>query len=256
MDHHAHGPVKAVHNMAVIGEHHIFLSHLPMFMAPHDSQVILEAHFVNHGKNLDDVYFADRAAHPTARFYTLQPESFALQELLQGDSMHPPRTHFRATVFRGHLEKSGTPVDLLTNIEVQVKGLVHAHGFAGTDKAPTLTYVMFGGEHELLIAHFVTKAPDFDQILSVSATGMLPTAEELRRGPMVEISGRGNLVKDRLKTGEKSPGRCHSVGAHQMLDLSITVRSELYFEEGELSSSTFTPKMMDQTREEKKAGFE
>jgi len=256
MDHHAHGAAKAVHNMAVIGEHQIFLSHLPMFMAPHDSQVILEAHFVNHGKNVDDVYFADRAANPTARFYTLQPEAFVLQELLQGDSTHPQRTHFRATVFRGHLEKSGTPVDRLTDIEVQVQGVVHAHGFAGTDKATTLTYVMFGGERELLLAHFVTKAPDFDQILSVTATGTLPTAEALGRGPMVEIRGRGNLVKDRLKTGEKSPARCHSVGAHQMLDLSLTVRSELYFEEGELSSTGFTNEMMEQTKAEKKAGFE
>jgi hypothetical protein len=30
----------------------------------------------------------------------------------------------------------------------------------------------------------------------------------------------------------------------------------LYFEEGELSSTTFTPEMMDPTKEEKKAGFD
>jgi len=255
MNHHAHGPAKAVHNMAVVGQHRIFLSHLPMFMAPHDAQVILEAHFVKQGKNVDDVYFADRAANPTVRFYTLQPESFALQELFQGDATHPSRTHFRATVFRGHLEKDGPPIDLLTNIEVQVKGVVHAHGFAGTDKAPTLTYVMFGGEPDLFLAHFVSKAPDFDQILSVSATGTLPTAEELGRGPIVEVSARGNLVKGRLKTGDTTPAQAHSVGAHQMLDLNITVRAEVYFEEGELSSTTFTNEMMEQTKEEKKAGF-
>ena len=256
MDHHDHGPAKAVHNMAVVGQHRIFLSHLPMFMAPHDWQVILEAHFVNQGKSVDDVYFADRAANPTVRFYTLQPEEFALQELLPGDAAHKPRTRFRATVFRGHLEKGGEPIDLLTNIEVQVKGVVHAHSFAGSDKLATLTYVMFGGEPELLLAHFVSKAPDFDQILSVSATGTLPTAEELGRGPMVEVLERGTSVKDRLKTGGTSPARCHSIGAHQMLDLNITVRAELYLEEGELSKTTFTPDMMDQTKEEKEAGFD
>ena len=238
MDHHDHGPVKAVHNMAVVGEHRIFLSHLPMFMAPHDSQVILEAHFVKQGRNVDDVYFADRAANRTVRFYTVQPESFSLQELFQGDPTHPQRTHFSATVFRGHLEKGGTPIDLLTNIEVQVKGIVHAHSLAGSDKIATLTHVMFGGEPELFLAHFISKAPDFDQILSVSATGTLPTAAELQRGPMVEVPGRGNLVKDRLKTGETSPARCHSTGAHQFLNLNITVRAELYLEEGELSSTT------------------
>jgi hypothetical protein len=227
-----------------------------MFMAPHDSQLILEAHFVKQGKKIDDVYFADRVAHPEVRFYTLSPESFALPELLPEGSTHATRTHFRATVFRGHLEKGGVPIDRLTDIEVQVAGIVHAHGFAGMDKDPKLTYIMFGSDQELLLAHFVSKPPDFDQIVSVSATGTLPTAEELRRGPMVEVPGRGNTVKDRLKTGETAPGRCHSVGAHQILDLNVTVRAELYFEEGELSSTTFTPRMMDQTKEEKKAGFD
>jgi len=253
--HHAHGPAKGVHNMAVVGHHRIFLSHLPMFMAPHDSQVILEAHFLKQGKNLDDIYAADRAAHPEVRFYTLSPEPFVLQELFQGDATHPPRTHFKATVFRGHLEKGGEPIGALTDIDVQVT-VVHAHGFAGTDKGTALTYVMFGDEPELMLAHFVTKAPDFDQILSVSATGSLPTPDELQRGPMVDIALRGNLVKDRLKTKETSAGRCHSVGAHQMRELNLTVRAELYFEEGELSSSAFTSEMMNQTKEEKAAGFD
>jgi len=253
--HHAHGPAKGVHNMAVVGRHRIFLSHLPMFMAPHDSQVILEAHFVKQGKNVDGVYFADRAANPAVRFYTLSPEPFVLQELFQGDSTHPPRTQFKATVFRGHLEKGGEPIDRLTNIDVEVK-VVHAHGFAGTDKGKTLTYVMFGEEPELMLAHFVSKAPDFDQILAVSATGALPPADEMERGPMVDIPQRGNLVKDRLQTKDTSAGRCHSVGAHQMRDLHLTVQAELYFEEGELSSSAFTSEMMNQTKAEKAAGFD
>ena len=78
----------------------------------------------------------------------------------------------------------------------------------------------------------------------------------MRRGPMVDIPQRGNLVKDRLQTKETSPGRCHSVGAHQMRDLHLTVQAELYFEEGELSSSAFTSEMMNQTKAEKAAGFD
>jgi predicted FMN-binding regulatory protein PaiB len=90
--HHAHGAATGVHNMAVVGRRRIFLSHQPMLMAPHDSQVILEAHFAKQGKNVDDVYFADRAANPAVRFYTRSPEPFVLQELFQSDSTHPPRT--------------------------------------------------------------------------------------------------------------------------------------------------------------------
>ena len=45
-------------------------------------------------------------------------------------------------------------------------------------------------------------------------------------------------------------------GAHQFLDLTVTVKAELYFEEGELSSSRMSGKLFDQTAEEKKAGFD
>ena len=59
---HRHGSVAVVHNMVVVGERRIFLSHLPMFMAPHSVQLILEATFVKEGKSIDEVYFADRAS--------------------------------------------------------------------------------------------------------------------------------------------------------------------------------------------------
>ena len=88
-----HRNAKAVHNMALVGEHRIFLSHLPMFMPPHDAQVIAEATFVKDGKNVDDV-FCRSGENPDIRFYTVQPESFAIQELFQPDPMHSRRTQF------------------------------------------------------------------------------------------------------------------------------------------------------------------
>lgn len=256
MPNHDHGHVKAVHNMTLVGEHRIFLSHLPMFMPPHDAQVVVEANLVKDGKNVDDVYFADRASNPSIRFYTVEPESFAIQELFQSDPMHSLRTRFRATVFRGHLEKGGTPVDPLKNIEVHIKRIVHAHSFEGGDKLPALTYILFGGDQELFLTHLISKAPDFDQILSVSATGQLPSAEELQRGVTAEVPGRSNLPQDRLKSKEAVPVRGHVTGAHQFLNLNISIQAELYFEEGELSSTKMSAELFDQTKGEKKAGFE
>jgi len=241
--------------MVVVGERKIFLSHLPMFMAPHNAQAILEVSFVKAGKNVDDVYFKDKAINKTVRFYTLQPQSFVLQDLFQTDPAHPALTHFTGTVFRGHLEKGGVPIDALTNIEVRVKQVAHAHSFEGTSKASTLTYVMFGSDEERLLAHFITAPPDFDQLLSISATGPLPTADEMRRGVTIEVTGRGALPKDRLKVKETVLARGHVTGAHQFLNLNVTVQSELYFEEGELSSSAMSGKMFETTPEEKKAGF-
>jgi len=252
---HNHGTAKAVHNMVVVGERRIFLSHLPMFMPPHDAQVILEATFAKQGKPVDDVYFADRAKNRTVRFYTLQPQSFVLQDLFRTDPTHPALKQFTATVFRGHLEKGGAAIDALTDIEVHVKQVGHARTFKGGDKLPTLTYVMFGSDDERFLAHFISKAPDFDQLLSVSASGQLPTPEEQQRGVTLEVLGRGTLPPNRLKAGETVAARGHVTGAHQFLDVKVAVNAELYFEEGELSSSAMSGKMFATTPEEKKAGF-
>jgi hypothetical protein len=257
MDMTAHGhahPKKAVHNMALVGDHHVFLSHLPMFMAPHNAQVLLDAAFTKDGKNVDAMYFADRAANPTVRFYTVQPELFVLRELFQSGPA-PQRTSFKATVFRGHLEKGGVPIDALTDIDVHVTRVIHAHSFEGS-KQPTLTYVMFGSPHELHMAHLVSGAPDFDQLLAVSGTGSMPSAEELLRGVTVEIVDRPNESKSRLQAKETIPARAHVTGAHQFLDVKLTVRAEQYFEEGELSSTRKSGALFDETKEEQKAGFD
>jgi len=61
------------HNMLVVGEQTVYLSHLPMFagfnrrrtdfVSPHRYQVILEATFTDGTNNLTDVYTADRKSH-------------------------------------------------------------------------------------------------------------------------------------------------------------------------------------------------
>jgi hypothetical protein len=172
-----------------------------------------------------------------------------LQELV---SPTAPLTHFAATVFRGHLEKGGVAIEALTNVDVHVKQIAHSHSFQGSDKQKTLTYVLFGGADERFLAHFITKAPDFDQLLSVTLTGQLPPPEELQRGATLEVPGRGVKPADRLEPKQSVPARGHVIGAHQFLDLHVVVNAELYFEEGELTSKM----AFETTAEEKKAGFE
>ena len=74
------------HNMLVVGERTVFLSHLPMFgglnknkaafVSPHRYQVIVEAAFTTQGKDVTGLYRKDRQAHPDTRIYTLGPEPF------------------------------------------------------------------------------------------------------------------------------------------------------------------------------------
>ena len=253
---HDHEHVAAVHNMVLVGGHRVLLSHLPMFMSPHDAQVIVEAKFVKDGKDANALYFADHASNPSLSFYTVKPEPFAIQELFQAEPAQRLRTRFNATVFRGHLEKGGTTVKSLADIEVQITRVVHAHGFAGAAKSPTLTYVLFGDDKELFMAHLISKAPDFDQIVAVTASGTMPSAKELQSGVTIEVVGRPNTPASRLKVNAPVPVRGRVTGAQQFFDLTVTVKAELYFEEGELSSSQMSGKLFEQTAEEKKAGFD
>jgi hypothetical protein len=64
------------------------------------------------------------------------------------------------------------------------------------------------------------------------------------------------LVGEHRIFQEVVPARGHVTGAHQFLNLNITVQAELYFEEGELSSTKMSGKLFEQTKEEEKAGFE
>jgi co-chaperonin GroES (HSP10) len=96
--------------------------------------------------------------------------------------------------------------------------------------------------------------PDFDQILSVKIDNP-PSEEELSRGVSVVIPDRANSASRRIKEKVKVVGQGHVTEAHQFLQLQIQADVELYFEEGELSSSRMTNEMFDPTMEESKAGF-
>jgi hypothetical protein len=252
--HAQHEPEQPPHNMMVVGEKSVFLSHLPMFMSPHNFQVVLEATFTSGGKNVQEIYTGDRQSHRQTKMYTLRPEeSFKLPSLFTPNP--PSRNSFKGTILRGHLERGGEEIEGLIQIDVNVKRIVYAQKLGrGLDKSDKLTYILFGEGQELFLAHVIAKAPDFDQILSVKIDNP-PADEELSRGVRVVFQDRENSASRRLKEGEKVLGQGHVTGAHQFLQLQIQAGVEFYFEEGELSSSRMTDEMFDATPEEKKAGF-
>jgi hypothetical protein len=251
--HEAHPPQNP-HRMMIVGEKSIFLSHLPMFMSPHNFQVILEATFTNKGSSVQEIYTRDRQSHPQTKMYTLDPqEDFKLTTLFTPDP--PARNTFRATVFRGHVEKGGQAIAGLTNIEVNVKRVILASALVrGAEKPEKLSYTLFGKGTELFLAHLITAPPDFDQILSVECDNV-PPEDEMLRGVRVVILDRENTATHRIREQEKVSGQGHVTGAHQFLDLHVEAKTEFYFEEGELSSRKMVDGMFDPTPEETKAGF-
>ncbi len=244
------------HGMLVVGEKSTFLSHLPMFMFeadnhPHNFQVILEVAFKpppGGGPAAD--YVGDRRQHPSMRLYTFIPAEFEM------DRLDPAARSIEALtgeVHRGHFERhdddGGQAIGKAT---AAITNVVHFRAFEeGSKKPPELEYLLFGRGEEQFLAHLITAPPDFDHIVSVRATDGHVSPEELAAGIRVRFPGRRNRPKNRLQPGERISGRVLDGELANGRDVELEVRSELYFEEGELGDPFTTRR----TREEKKAGF-
>jgi hypothetical protein len=244
-------PDFGTHNMFAFGRETVFLSHFPMFMEPHDAQLILEVVLEEDaGGSLMDVWSSERASHPDQRVYSMMPQRLALSTLYTPDP--PARGSFRARFFRGHLERDGKEIPELGNIVVRVADVVYAKRFDRGGKADDLTYLLFGRGGELFLAHIISEPPDFDQILSIQLAGAHPNEDDVNKGIEVVLPGHPNTAAERLTDGTAMTARGHVTGAHQFLSLEIANVRELYFEEGELITSrgAFEP-----TELEIEAGF-
>lgn len=261
----------ATHNMLVVGEQTVYLSHLPMFdgikvskteiIFPHRYQVILEATFSDGDNNLTEVYTADRKSHPTEKMYTINPALFVLPDL---DPKGKALQTFRGnTIYRGHLERANEPIigfklpppnDPPAGgvFDVNVRKVIHFHKFVPSIAKPTqLQYILFGKGTETFMAHFIAQPPDFDQIISVKLTGGQFSDDELSNGIKVNFPGTTNRARTRIKEKQKASGVFQMAGSSASKPLQIEAVKEFYFEEGELR----VPATFDPTVEEKRSGF-
>jgi hypothetical protein len=237
--HQHHAPARepaGSHGMLLVGEKTAFLSHLPMFMSPHDWQVILEATFTKPGSDPGRAYADDRAKNPNERVYTIDPKPFVLPDLFPADASHPARLRaFEASVFRGHFERTTPRKPVATDVVVNVTNVVLSRKFDPAARpAAQLEYVLFGKGTDLFLTHLITRPPDFDQTLSVKVVGRQLTDAELRRGITITIPGRANSAKARAREGTTVSGVMQLGG--KSVPVEIKLVAELYFEERELAS--------------------
>ena len=246
------------HNMLVVGERRVFLSHLPMFdgpdesgarfMSPHRFQVIVEAAFSKAGKDVSDLYAKDRQANPRTPIYTLNPEDFVLSRLFTPQN-HPRLTTFSARVFRGHLEHGGKLIPGLEKTQVKVNRVVHARMFNPRESKPDeLEYILFGAPGELYLAHTIVGPPDFNQVLSVKLTGRELSDSELGKDVRIGFPDRKNVPAERLRQTQQSSATLRIGPAETSARVQVEAGAEVYFEQGEL----LVPPTFDQTAEEKK----
>jgi len=214
--------------MLVFGEQQIFLSHLPMFHAPHDFQVLLQVRLRSDVGDPEALYRQDRSKSGE-KVYTWVPKKFVLQDLLAPTT---PLRSMAGTLFRGHFERGGTPITSAA-VTAEVVRVLHGRRLTpGSEAMSSPRYLLVGTAAEPFLVHLITRPPDFDQVTAVQLAKDGPTFDG--GIPVLEIPDRKNTQDDRLREGE-------SVQAVILPEqgggrLQITVRTEVYFETGDLAS--------------------
>jgi hypothetical protein len=207
----------AVHGMLMVGSQRLYFSHLPMFMAPHEFQVILEIRLSGNGTNPEGIYRNDRQTTGT-KVYTFVPEPMVLSTISQAGK------HFTGVVYRGHFERGGVPIT--QRVTATVERVVHFRRFqAGTTRPPAQQYLLFGAGTELFMAHLIWTPPDFDQVLSVQASP-LPQSAATLGGVLAALPGVAPTAQ--LKEGSQHDTVLNSVPTH------LTTGTQWYVETGDL----------------------
>ena len=217
---HVHAPAPdgsmGEHGMLLFGGGDgLFLSHLPMFHRPHDTQVVLRVHLAN--REHEDELRRQLAAHPAV--WTIVPEHFELDRLAP-KARHPIRK-FRADIVNGHFERGGQTV--YTGDEILVDRVVFDHRLVPAARpGARMKYLVVEaapGAQEHFLVHWIDVRPGADHVLRV----MTPPDTRLPR--QVEVV-RGDAPSAEPKALEAA---LHTAGAEW-----AHVDQSIYLETGDL----------------------
>ena len=234
--HHPTTDPPATHGMAVLGNQAVYMSHLAMFMTPHDHQLVMHVALEGDGKP-QQLYLDDRERN-AQQLYTFDPEPFSLSSILSEGGGSPAAAEFRGDLFRGHFERPATkPVRIAADVTVRIKNTIHHQRLDPNVAAlEELRYLLFGGGREALLAHIITVAPDYEQHLAVDIDEQF-SDEELRSGIIVRIPGRPNTVAGRIKPGADLEVVGEAEVAGRSVPIKVRPKIEYYLETGDLAKA-------------------
>ncbi|MDQ0830812.1 hypothetical protein QF032_002656 [Streptomyces achromogenes] len=244
------------HGMLLFGKEVLYMSHLPMFMAPHNFQVILE---VGLDGAVGSVVRSHRHVVPDEPYDTFVPDAFPMSHLdPHGDG--PRRTSMTGKICCGHFEREGgqhPPLAERTVVTVQsVVYFDQLDVLAEHSDDNELACLCFGHGGQLHLAHRITGAPNFDHLLTVrpvpgTATNMagerLPDddatlerffGERFAVAEPVRIGGRNDRRDQRVVPPETVDGDFFATappsGFHGF-GVKVEAVQEIYMETGDLA---------------------
>ncbi|WP_404790228.1 hypothetical protein [Altericista sp. CCNU0014] len=164
-----------IHGMRIVGSQSIYLSHMGLFRNTcHDYQALFEVSFTG-SNDPQNVYLSAQKSDINKNEFTLKPKNkFELPRLRSGEIKS-----FNADIFEGQYERPATKPKLIaSNVTVNIKRVLYFQHFEPAAKlSSNIQYLLFGNSKEQYVAHKLTRANDYDQILSVKTPLNLKDSE-------------------------------------------------------------------------------
>jgi hypothetical protein len=198
------GGRKGVHGMVVFGQRDrgVFLSHIPMFRAPHDVQLVIE------------VKLTDGPDDLSQELFTLEPKPFSLDDLMLG---HVKTVE--GTLYRGGFEQGGKPVG---TVHATVVRVIRQSMLGTSPSASMLQYLAVGAAKRAYLIHLIGGAPSFDQILAADLSNAGIPEPALSEGVVLTVPNRSDTLAERLTPGSVTARTTETAPA-----VSLTISREL-----------------------------
>ncbi|MBC3907802.1 hypothetical protein [Undibacterium umbellatum] len=166
-----HGPTWGVHGMLLFGNSEgMYVSHLPMFHAPHDYQVVLQIRCLD--QQLDAAIKA--RLEQKLVLWTMEPEQFEIARLAADSKL--PLKQFKANIVLGHFEQGGKTEykDVAVIVE---KTLIFRQLSPQMRENKQAVYHQIGsGSHRFLLKE-IDSRPDFDHVLAITVPAAAAMAD-------------------------------------------------------------------------------
>ncbi len=159
----APGATWGEHGMALFGgKEGLYASHLPMFHAPHDYQVVLRVRLQDRAQ---DAALRARLDGKTA-LWTVAPEKFEIDRL--APQAADPLRAFRADLVLGHFERGGAAqyrgATVIVDKVLVYRRLSHTPSVAGAAH-----YLQIGQGRQRYLVKRIDSRPDYDHIVAIAA---------------------------------------------------------------------------------------
>jgi hypothetical protein len=175
----------ASHGMNLAGDPaNAWISHVPLFAAPHDVQMIAAGAMTSVNGSPLPPSFSDQ-------LFTFLPDSISLDALRTG-----ALTTLEGKLFVGSFEHDGRP--LAGRFRFSVSRVVHQHVLDKQTSQPALTYVLVGSRERAFAIHKVAGTPGFDEVVRVELGGDAPPNDALAVGVEALVTGASDTPTSRI----------------------------------------------------------